>query len=204
MTTSVDLPRIRFTDEAHAKLAEIIDGHANPVAGLRLQITGRADGIFHHLLSLVEEGAQIEGDTAVDAGGLTVFIDPRASRYLDNVEVHFREVDGQPALEFHNPNPLWFDSREFAIQELIDRYINPQIAAHGGRVELLGVEDRTAFVEFGGGCVGCGMISMTLKQGVEAAVKEHVPDIEEIIDSTDHASGRNPYYRPAPAGGHHH
>ncbi|MBT5773961.1 MAG: hypothetical protein HOH95_06245, partial [Dehalococcoidia bacterium] len=80
---------------------------------------------------------------------------------------------------------------------VFDEQINPAIAAHGGIVSLLGVEDSTAFVEFGGGCQGCGMIAVTLKQGVETAVFEQVPSIDRILDSTDHDSGENPYYAPA-------
>lgn len=191
-------PTVRFTDEAYSKLSEIIGGHPNPVAGLRLQITSREGGQFHHLLSLVEDGAQAEGDIEIQTPeGICVFTDQRSAPYLKNLTVHYFEDGEERGLEFRNPNPLWIDSREFQIQDLLDQFINPQIAAHGGRVELIGVEGRTAYVEFGGGCVGCGMIAVTLKQGVEVAVKENVPDIDEIVDTTDHASGTNPYYQPS-------
>jgi IscR-regulated protein YhgI len=191
---------IRFTDEAHAKLSEVIDNHPNPVAGLRLTIQGREGGKIQHLLSLVEEGAQVEDDLEVDdeQGALRVFVSSRDAAYLDNIEIHyFDDQAGNAGLEFRNPNPLWSDPREFAIQQLFDEHINPQIAAHGGVISLLGVEGRTAYVEFGGGCVGCGMLNVTLKQGVEVAVKENVADIDEIVDVTDHQSGTNPYYKPS-------
>ncbi|HZQ38484.1 MAG TPA: NifU family protein, partial [Dehalococcoidia bacterium] len=100
-------------------------------------------------------------------------------------------------LEFINPNPLWLDERAQRIQDLFDESINPSIAAHGGSVTLLGVEDDAAYVELGGGCVGCGMADVTLKQGIAVAVKEAVPEIREVVDSTDHASGTNPYFKPA-------
>lgn len=190
-------PQIRFTDEAYEKLSEIISEHANPVAGLRLQITGREDGQFHHLLSLVEDGAQAEGDLKIEAGDICVFTDARSAPYLHNVEVHYFDDGEERGLEFRNPNPLWSDPREFQIQDLFDQAINPQIAAHGGRIELIAVEGRSAYVQFSGGCVGCGMIDVTLKQGVEVAVKENIPDIDEIIDATDHNSGANPYYQPS-------
>ncbi len=190
-------PHVRFTDEAYEKLSEIISTHANPVAGLRLQITSREGGEFHHLLSLVEDGAQAEGDVKIESGDIAVFTDQRSAPYLDNVEVHYFEEGDERGLEFRNPNPLWTDPREFQIQDLFDQFINPQISAHGGRIELIAVEGRSAYVEFSGGCVGCGMIDVTLKQGVEVAVKENVPDIDEIIDATDHASGTNPYYQPS-------
>ena len=190
-------PTILFTDAAVDKLTDIVENHSNPVAGLRLQIAGRDDGKFQHLLSLVEAGAEIPGDIAVETNAVRVYVQPRDTRYLDGVTVGFSEDDDGQHLEFTNPNPIWSDPREFAIQDLFNTAINPQIASHGGVISLLGVEGRIAYVEFGGGCVGCGMLNVTLKQGVEVAVKEQVEDIDEIVDTTDHASGTNPYYQPA-------
>ncbi len=198
-------PTIKFTEAAFAKLAEVIDNHPNPVAGLRLEIADRSGGQFRHLLSLVEEGAQLESDVEVEtADGITLYVPAADGQYLDGLEIHFFDEDGNQGLEFRNPNPIWSDPREFAIQELFDQHLNPQIGSHGGSVKLLGVQGRTAYVEFAGGCVGCGMATATLKQGVEASLKQHVPDIEEVTDVTDHASGTNPYYRPSASHGHAH
>ena len=61
---------------------------------------------------------------------------------------------------------------------------------------LLDVKDETAYIELGGGCVGCGMVDVTLKQGVEVAIKAAVPTITQVVDTTDHASGNNPYFQP--------
>ncbi len=201
----VAIPTIQLTDEAYTKLSEIIDNHPNPVAGLRLQIADRSDGQLHHLLSLVEEGAQDSFDTEVETvDGITVFLPPHDARYLDGITIHFfDEGNGNMGLEFRNPNPVWHDPREFQLQELFDQHINPQIGGHGGMLSLLGVQDSTAYVKFGGGCVGCGMINVTLRQGIEVAVKEAVPGIEAIVDITDHASGENPFYRPSSHGHSH-
>jgi Fe/S biogenesis protein NfuA len=199
-------PTISFTAEALAKLSEVMGNHANPVAGLRLEIVERTGGQFRHLLSLVEEGAQLEHDSRVETEDeIAVYLPPQDAKYVDGLEIHFfDEGAGNQGLEFRNPNPIWSDPREFAIQDLFDSHLNPQIASHGGQVKLLGVEGRTAYVEFAGGCQGCGMAAATLKHGVEATLREHVPDIDEVTDATDHASGTNPYYKPAPAGGHGH
>ena len=62
---------------------------------------------------------------------------------------------------------------------------------------LLDVNNNTVFLEFGGGCQGCGMVSVTLKYGVERAIRDEVPEVGDILDTTDHASGRNPYYAPS-------
>ena len=71
---------------------------------------------------------------------------------------------------------------------------------HGGNVTLIEVKDGRAYIEMGGGCQGCGMASVTLKQGIEVSVREAVPEIQEVIDVTDHAEGTNPYYQPTKAG----
>jgi len=83
------------------------------------------------------------------------------------------------------------------VQGVLDTIINPAVASHGGFVNLLDVTNNTVFLEFGGGCQGCGMVSVTLKYGVERAIREEVPEVGEILDTTDHASGRNPYYAPS-------
>jgi Fe/S biogenesis protein NfuA len=81
--------------------------------------------------------------------------------------------------------------------QVLEQQINPAIAAHGGSAELVGVEADTAYLRLGGGCVGCGMVSVTLRQGIEVAIRDAVPVITRVIDVTDHASGTNPYYEPA-------
>jgi len=74
------------------------------------------------------------------------------------------------------------------------------VATHGGYVALLDVRDGRAFIRLGGGCQGCGMASVTLKQGIEKSILNAVPEITEVLDTTDHASGQNPFYQPAKSG----
>lgn len=80
------------------------------------------------------------------------------------------------------------------IQELFDKEINPALASHGGMVRLLNLEDYVAYVEVGGGCQGCHSIDATIKQGIEVRVREVFPEIIQLVDTTDHAAGTNPYY----------
>ncbi|GBC81652.1 Fe/S biogenesis protein NfuA [bacterium HR10] len=82
------------------------------------------------------------------------------------------------------------------VQELLDNYINPAVAAHGGFVELIDVIDQDVFLRMGGGCQGCGAANITLKMGIEEIIREHIPEVGNIFDTTDHAAGRNPYYSP--------
>lgn len=83
------------------------------------------------------------------------------------------------------------------VQYVLENHINPSIASHGGAATLVAVEDDTAYVRLSGGCVGCGMASVTLSQGIEVAIKQAVPEILNVVDVTDHASGTNPYYEAA-------
>jgi len=83
------------------------------------------------------------------------------------------------------------------VQQVLDTIINPAVASHGGVVHLLDVANNTVFLEFGGGCQGCGMVSVTLKYGVERTIRSEVPEVGAIMDTTDHAAGRNPYYAPS-------
>ena len=82
------------------------------------------------------------------------------------------------------------------VQELIDTMINPAVAGHGGFVELIDVTDNRVYLQMGGGCQGCGAADVTLKSGIERLIKEEIPEIEEVLDTTDHAAGSNPYYVP--------
>jgi len=80
------------------------------------------------------------------------------------------------------------------VQELIDTTINPAVAGHGGYVELIDVQDKRVYLQMGGGCQGCGAADITLKSGIERLIKEELPEVSEVLDTTDHSSGTNPYY----------
>ena len=82
------------------------------------------------------------------------------------------------------------------VAAMLEQEINPAIAAHGGRAELVAVEDGAAYLRLGGGCQGCGMAAVTLRQGIEQALRSAVPEITHVVDVTDHQSGTNPYYEP--------
>ncbi len=94
------------------------------------------------------------------------------------------------------PPDLSGDVAQRVIQ-VLDGQINPSIAAHGGRADLVAVEEGAAYLRLSGGCAGCGMAAVTLSQGIEVAIKESVPEVVRIVDVTDHAAGTNPYYEPA-------
>jgi Fe/S biogenesis protein NfuA len=103
---------------------------------------------------------------------------------------------GSPQITAPQPGDL-SGTVEERVRQVLDQFINPSIAAHGGTAELVAVEEETAYVRLGGGCVGCGMAAVTLSQGIVVAIRDAVPEIANVIDTTDHASGTNPYYEAA-------
>lgn len=80
------------------------------------------------------------------------------------------------------------------VVQVVTEMINPAIASHGGVAEVVAVEDGTVYVRLGGGCQGCGMATVTLSQGIESTLRQVVPEIQKVVDVTDHAGGTNPYY----------
>ena len=89
------------------------------------------------------------------------------------------------------PNTDIFDR----VDEIFRTQVNPAIASHGGRVDLIDIEDGVVVVRMMGGCQGCGMANATLRNGIEATLKRLIPEITGVRDITDHASGTNPYYK---------
>lgn len=162
---------------------------------LRLAVAGRGPFGFQYALGLVPPDDRNPGDTIVDLDDLQVLIDSESAPKLQDSTLDYVEDLPQGGFKIDNPNPLWTDPVAQAVQEIIDNKINPGIASHGGFVILLDVKDSTAYVQFGGGCQGCRMVDATLKGGVEATILEEVPQITKVLDTTDHAEGKNPYYR---------
>jgi len=102
-----------------------------------------------------------------------------------------------PAPEIAEGDRLPSEEVRRRVQAVLDEHINPGVGMHGGFVELLDVQDDNVFIRMGGGCQGCGAADITLKQGVERLIRENIPQVREILDTTDHASGTNPYFTPS-------
>jgi Fe/S biogenesis protein NfuA len=128
--------------------------------------------------------------------------------HVDKVRGSVLDIGGGGGMVLQNPNTpqsmrpanpdLDLDDPIVArVAEVLDTQINPQIAAHGGFAELVAVDAPIAYLRMGGGCQGCGLAAVTLTQGIEVAILDAVPEIEQVVDVTDHASGTNPYYEAA-------
>ena len=92
------------------------------------------------------------------------------------------------------------DTMYDVVAEIFREDINPMVARHGGRVDLVDVQDSTVVVRMMGGCQGCGMATVTLRQGIETALRQALPGVRAIRDITDHSTGTNPYYAPGVQG----
>ena len=191
---------INITDTAQQYISGLLADEERRGLALRLAIAGRRPGGFQYKLGFVREEERAADDVVIDAGDFRVFIDADSAPNLQGAALDFMETPEQSGFRIHNPNSQWTDPKAIAIQKLFDEHINPALADHGGYVTLLDVKDDTAYVALGGGCQGCGMADVTLKQGIEALITEEIPGIRQVVDTTDHASGTNPYYQPAKGG----
>lgn len=192
---------LTITPIAQEQIRAAIEQEKRDDLGLRVAIAGRGPGGFRYSLDLVAPGEEAQDDLTLDVDGLRVFVDRQSAPKLEGCSIDFVSRLSESGFKFDNPNSMWSDPMAQSVQEVIDRQINPSIAAHGGFVTLLDVKDETAYISFGGGCQGCGMVDVTLKEGVTVMLKEAVPELEKVLDTTDHAAGTNPYYEgPAPEG----
>ena len=184
---------LTVTEAAKQKILSVIEDQGMEVEGLRVSINGRSASAFEYGLGLEVEPAP--GDVVVDCGEVKVFIDSESAENLRGATIDYVEDLNSSGFKIDNPNtPTWDNPKAQAIQQLIDERINPAVASHGGHIDLLDVTDDSIYIHMGGGCQGCGMANVTLKHGIEGMIQEHFPEIKNIVDTTDHASGTNPYY----------
>ena len=195
---------VERTPAALEQIIALRDQESIPDLHLGLRIAGVGANGYIYETAFLRGGDVSQEDHVEDHGGLPVAI-PAES--LDNLRGSVLDLAGDPAspgLVLRNPNPATppitegdvelEGSIEERVQQLIEMYINPAIASHGGFVTLAGIDDDRALVELGGGCQGCGLAAMTLRQGIESSIKHHVPEIVEVVDVTDHTAGENPFF----------
>lgn len=200
---------VRITDKAREKVEGFRAGVEDPAEqAMWVEVTGVQGGQWAYNLSLKPLAQAAPGDVVEHADGLPVVVPGRDADALRGATIDWSDdlmhggltVDNpntpSPAMGARPPADLSGDVPQRVLQ-VLERQVNPAIAMHGGSAELVAVEDTTAYVRLGGGCVGCGMATVTLSQGIEVAITDAVPEIERVVDVTDHASGTNPYYEPA-------
>ena len=187
---------ITFTDAARQKVREYMDMSETPTLGVRVVAHRFGRHQFRYELTLVMEGETKDDDKVIEQDVITVYLDPQSAEWLEGASVDFVSDTSGTGFMFTNPQAevSWDDPLAQRVQKVIDERIAPSLAGHGGWVELLQVDGDAAVIQFGGGCQGCGMSQVTLKEGIESAILQEVPEIKRVLDNTDHTSGENPFY----------
>jgi Fe/S biogenesis protein NfuA len=206
-------PVLRLTEAARARVLELRAGEEGAdTLALWVDINGTDGASYTYDLyfQAVSDGGR--ADWTEERDGLAVVV-PAASvdRMRGSVLDLSRDVE-QGGMVIQNPNhpatpptsptmgpPVGDLSGDVAqrILQVLEQQVNPAIAAHGGRADLVAVEEETAYLRLSGGCAGCGMATVTLSQGIEVAIRDAVPEVTRIVDVTDHAAGTNPYFEAA-------
>jgi len=204
---------ISLTDEARAVVLEALSAEANSEnLALFIEVTGtRGMGYAYDLyfsdLADAPEGAQQGRD-----GDVTIVIPASSVERLRGSRLEFA-TEGGGGLVLVNPNTPTPEEVNPGVpaeilalgiegplatlaQQVLESSVNPSIASHGGRADLVAMDEdaKIAYIKLSGGCQGCAMSRMTLSQGIETQLREAIPELASVLDVTDHASGVNPFY----------
>lgn len=172
--------------------------------GLSVSVRGISEHQFNYDLAFVPVADKGEDERVEYHGDMAVIV-PEAD--VEKLQGAALELTAQ-GLSMNNPNspappPMAAPQGDLSgpladkVQQVLTEQVNPAIAAHGGAAELVSVDSSTAYLRLMGGCQGCGMAQVTLKAGIERILLESIPELSEVVDVTDHASGENPYYEAA-------
>jgi Fe/S biogenesis protein NfuA len=169
--------------------------------GLFLEITGLQHGQFAYELAFMPVADATDDQLIERHDDLAVIIPQKDIINLSGSRLNLS--DGGLAMDNPNtPSPMMAAPRGSLegpladqVAQLIEEVVNPAIAAHGGRAELVSVDATVVYLRLGGGCQGCGMAQVTLKQGIERILRESIPELTDVVDVTDHALGTDPYYQ---------
>lgn len=188
--TASDTDRIRrfvveggepFAGPGRHRFGSVDEARGHPVAEAVLSVPGVQEVILEGNAALVLRRADFAWDELEDRIG-----------YAISTAVAAREGTASEGGATEPPD----DDRIYEmVERLFARDINPAVAQHGGKVELIDVQDRRVVVRMMGGCQGCGMATVTLRQGIEAQLRRLIPGLAGIVDITDHAAGTKPYFR---------
>ncbi|MCU1352552.1 MAG: nfuA [Acidimicrobiales bacterium] len=203
-------PVMRVTDVALAKITELIAAEDDPdTLGLRVAVNGVNGGDYAYDLSFEVVGEDPD-EVSYPQGPLTVMVPADSVDALRGATLDLPATAGQGGLVIRNPNrpdPLAGITLELTgtiaeqVTQLLEQQVNPALASHGGFAVLQGVtEDNKVVVTMGGGCQGCAVSAMTLREGIERAILENIPEVTGVIDGTDHEAGENPFYTSAAQG----
>ncbi len=196
-----------------AAYAVVLDARAGEDDAERLalwvEVTGAAEGSYTYDIYFQAATDAGPGDAVAEQDGLPVVVPEASVARVRGARLDWSD-EGEGGLVMVNPNtpPVPESRRDIPTGDLtselaqriiavLESEVNPSIAAHGGRADLVAVEEATAYLRLSGGCQGCGLARVTLSQGIEVALRDAVPELVSVVDVTDHASGTNPYFESA-------
>jgi Fe/S biogenesis protein NfuA len=197
---------IQISQAAAEKIANLIETRGKPGLAVRVAIRGTLPGGGYQTeFKFQERSSASDADIVQQAGKFDLLFEPAVAEKIIGSKVDFDEKRYSAGFNIEYPPRSvlppgvearrdWTDPFAQQVQKVIDEYINPGVAGHGGWVLLKDVKEKTVFVEMGGGCQGCGLSAVTLRQGIENAIRQAVPEVGEIVDVTAHDAGENPYY----------
>lgn len=200
-----------MTEAAYARVMRFLLEQAEPERqAMWLEVSGTAGNQWTCQLSLKPLDAAAPYDAVIRHRDLAIVVPERDFEKVRGATIEWLEDSfGGGGLHVDNPNTpspqipamppgdLSGDTAKRVV-EVLAQQVNPAIAAHGGKAVLMAVEDGTAYLKLSGGCQGCAMAAVTLRQGIEKALMQAVPEITRVVDVTDHESGTNPYFAHPP------
>lgn len=209
LSAVTEIPVLTITPKARSLIRDVL---ANEPDREQLALLIRIDGVrgieFSYDMGLIRRDDTAETDLVYQDGDLWIALPEGSVANLRGAELGASSDLLQPGLKMTNPNrpsprivdpslppPVLEGPVAERVARVIAEQINPSIAMHGGAAELVSVDGSTAYVKLSGGCQGCGMAQVTLSQGIEAAIRRAVPEVTQILDVTNHASGTDPYYQ---------
>ncbi|MDQ2647943.1 MAG: NifU family protein [Actinomycetota bacterium] len=202
-STTTEVTVLTVTPEAIARILELRNAEEAPdQLALRVEITGTNGVEYAYDLTFDPIAEATEADARYQQGDLPVIVPVGSIEQLQGATLDV-PAGGGPGLVLRNPNrpdPLSGKHLELTgdiaekVQQLLTQQINPGLASHGGFAELKGVEDTVVYVTMGGGCQGCAVSAMTLRDGIARSIKDAIPEVTDVIDTTDHEAGENPFY----------
>ena len=198
---------LTFTDRARDLVHSYIEESGGELQALRITPQAGSPVAPRYDLSLVSLDEKADGDVQVDGPGFPVLVKMGDAPRLEGALVDFVERVNESGFEVRlagaqvAPTPVpranGAPQGEIAdrVRAVLDSQVNPAIAAHGGMISLVDVQETEIYVEMSGGCQGCALSRMTLRQGVERMLRQAVPELTAVHDVTDHASGANPFFQ---------
>lgn len=191
---------INISKSAQTYFQHLIEQQDEPGMALRIAVNAAGTPNAACDLQFCPSGQHQPSDLILEFKGFNLFVAADSEKWLEQAEIDFDEGETGGALSIRAPGIRGHEPASDAplqerIEWLLDTDINPSLAAHGGNVELTEITaDLKAVLRFGGGCHGCGMADVTLKQGIEKTLLSKIPELQGVLDVTDHQSGTNPYY----------